>query len=297
MSRRLPRTADLALRAHVALSAFSGLAFATFLVPPVPAFFTTPPNDVMMRVGNQYGGQVTVILGAVAAFTFLAHAVGTRPAVRALALCFVLSFGAEAIGASTDIPFGPYDYTDRLGFMLGGLVPFNIPTSWFYLAVAALGMGARFLPARDDSATRWWWAFVAGLILTGWDLVMDPAMYRTEHWLWFVPDLSGAPAWVRLVGYDGYHGIPVANFLGWLLTGTLVTRAMLAVIPPSDWARAVGPHAFPSVLYAANGILPILICLRWGMVSAGVVGLVAMAIPLWLAWRAPAGGTSRGVTA
>lgn len=272
----------------MALSAFSGLAFATFLVPPVPAFFSTPPNDAIMRMGNQYGGQVTVVLGAIASLAFLAPTVGTRPAIRALALCFVLSFGAEAFGAATDIPFGPYDYTDRLGFMLGGLVPFNIPTSWFYLAVAALGMSARFLPARDDATTRWWWAFVAGLILTGWDLVMDPAMYRTEHWLWFVPDLSAAAAWVRLLGYDGYHGIPVANFLGWLLTGTLVTRAMLAVIPPSTWVRAVGPHAFPSILFAANGILPILICFRWGMVSAGVVGLFAMGVPLWLARRAPA---------
>ena len=286
MTRRLPRTADFALRAHVALSAFSGLAFATFLVPPVPAFFTTPPNDVIMRVASQFGGQVTVILGAIAGFAFLARAVGTRPALRALAVCFVLSLGAEALGAATDVPFGPYDYTTRLGFLIGGLVPFNIPTSWFYLAVAALGMASRFLPARDDATTRWWWAFVAGLILTGWDLVMDPAMYRTEHWIWVVPDLRTAPAWVRVLGYDGYHGIPVANFLGWILTGTLVTRAMLGVIPPSAWGRYVRPHAFPAVLYAANGILPILICLRWGMVSAGLVGLVAMAIPLWLARHA-----------
>lgn len=283
----LRRTAENALRAHVALSAFSAVAFGTFLVPPVPAFFTQPPNDAVMRVASQYGGQVTVVLGAIATLAFLAHAVGSRPALRALAVCFALSFVAEALGAATDIPFGPYDYTDRLGFLMGGLVPFNIPTSWFYLAVAALGMGSRFLPARDDSTTRWWWAFVAGLILTGWDLVMDPAMYRTEHWLWSVPDLSAAPAWVRLVGYDGYHGIPVANFLGWILTGTLVTRAMLAVIPPSDWARAVGPHAFPRVLYAANGILPIVICLRWGMASAAVIGLVAMGVPLWLARGLP----------
>ncbi len=276
----------------MALSAFSGLAFATFLLPPIPAFFTQPPNDVAMRVGYQFGGQITVVLGAIAGFAFLAHAVGTRSALRALAACFVLSLGAEALGAATDIPFGPYDYTTRLGFLVGGLVPFNIPTSWFYMAVAALGIGSRFLPARDDGTTRWWWAFVAALILTGYDLVMDPAMYRTEHWLWFVPDLSTSPAWVRWLGYDGYHGIPVANFLGWILTGTLVTRAMLAVIPPSQWAQAVRPHAFPSILYAANGILPVLICLRWGMVSAGLVGIVAMGIPLALAWRAPRDGVA-----
>jgi putative membrane protein len=281
----LRRTADNALRAHVALSAFSAVAFGTFLVPPVPAFFTQPPNDVAMRVGSQFGGQITVVLGAIAGFAFLAHAVGTRPALRALAVCFVLSLGAEALGAATDIPFGPYDYTTRLGFLIGGLVPFNIPTSWFYMAVAALGIGARFLPARDDGPTRWWWAFVTALILTSYDLVMDPAMFRTEHWLWAVPETAALRPWQQLLLFDGYYGIPVVNFLGWILTGTLVARAIVAVIPPTTWAAVVAPSRFPAVLYAANGVLPIVICLRWGMAPAAVVGIVAMGVPLALAAR------------
>ena len=61
---------------------------------------------------------------------------------------------------------------------------------------------------------------------------------------------------------------------------------MLAVIPPTEWATRVSPHQFPVALYAVNAILPITICLRWGMVPAAFVGIVAMGIPLALAWRA-----------
>ncbi len=277
--------ARVALRAHAALSVFSAVAFATFLVPPIPEFFRRPANQAIMDLSYRFGGQSTVVLGAIAAVAFLAGAVGTRRTVEALALCFVLSFAAEAIGTTTGFPFGPYVYTDRLGFLMFGLVPFNIPTSWFYLQVAGLGMCGRLLPARDDGASRWWWAFVAALILTAWDLVMDPAMFRTEHWLWQLPAPGSASAWQRVLLSDAYFGVPPVNFLGWVLTGTLVARAMLAVIPPSDWAARVSPHRFPLALYAVNAILPITICLRWGMAPAGLLGIVAMGIPLVSAWR------------
>lgn len=275
-----------ALRAHVALGVGSAVAFATFLVPPIPAWFQTPTNQAIMDVAYRFGGQTTVVLGAIAAIAFLAAAVGRTRAAAALAICFVLSFSAEAIGTVTGYPFGPYIYTERLGFLILGLVPFNIPTSWFYLMVAGLGMCGRILEARDDATSKWWWAFVAALILTAWDLVMDPAMFRTEHWLWQLEDVSAAPLWQRVLGSDMYFGVPPANFLGWVLTGTIVARAMLEVIPPTQWHARVAPQPFPVLLYAANGILPITICLRWGMAPAALVGVVAMGIPLFLVWRA-----------
>lgn len=286
---RLKRITRIAFNTHVALSVGSAVAFATFLVPPIPEFFQRPLNQLIMNYAYQFGGQTTVVLGAIAAIGFLATHVGWQRTLQALAICFVLSFAAEAIGTVTGAPFGPYVYTDRLGFRIAGLVPFNIPTSWFYLAVCALGISGRLLPAKNDSLSKWWWAFIASLILTAWDLVMDPAMFRTEHWLWQLTDLPGAPAWQQwLVSRDAYFGVPPLNFLGWILTGTLVTRAMLAVIPPSMWASHVAPHQFPLALYAANAILPITICLRWGMAPAAFVGIVAMGIPLALAWNARA---------
>ncbi len=283
------RITRIAFNTHVALSVGSAVAFATFLVPPIPEFFQRPLNQLIMDYAYKFGGQSTVVLGAIAAIGFLATHVGWKRTLQALAICFVLSFAAEAIGTVTGAPFGPYVYTDRLGFRIAGLVPFNIPTSWFYLSVCALGIGARWLPGKDDALTKWWWAFVASLILTAWDLVMDPAMFRTEHWLWQLPDLPGAPAWQQwMLSRDAYFGVPPVNFLGWVLTGTIVTRAMLEVIPPTMWRERVAWRDFPVQLYAANAILPITICLRWGMAPAALVGIVAMGIPLVMARRAKA---------
>jgi hypothetical protein len=70
---------------------------------------------------------------------------------------------------------------------------------------------------------------------------------------------------------------------GWLLTGTVVARVMLAFAPPTMWARFVAPTRFPLVLYAVNGVLPIVICFKYGMVWAAWLGLLAMGLPLALA--------------
>lgn len=281
----LLRVALLAFYAHFALSAFSGIAFATFLVPPIPAWFTTPANAKIMAFSFTWGGQITVVLGAVSGLAFLTWAVGHRLALTAFVVSFVVSLGAELAGTATGLPFGPYSYTPQLGYLVAGLVPFNIPTSWFYMLVACLGICGRFLPAKDDSTSRWWWALVAGVVLTGWDVSMDPAMVKTTHWLWHNADLSGAHWFARLLGTGYYFEMPITNLLGWLLTGVIVARLMLAIVPPTLWATRVAPHRFPLALYAVNGILPIMICFRWNMVLAGVLGTVAMGLPLLAALR------------
>lgn len=280
------RVALLAFYAHFVLSAFSGIAFATFLVPPLPAWMMTASNAKIMVFSFTWGGQTTVVLGAIAGFAFLAWAIGYRLTMLAFVVSFVVSLGAELAGTASGYPFGPYSYTSQLGYLIAGLVPFNIPTSWFYMLVACLGICGRFLPAADDNKSRWWWAFVAGVVLTAWDVSMDPAMVKTTHWLWHNADHTNASWWVQLLATGYYFQMPLTNLLGWLLTGILVARLMLVIVPPSLWATKVSPHRFPLALYATNGILPILICFRWNMVLAGVLGSIAMGLPLFAARRA-----------
>lgn len=281
----LLRVATMALVAHAILSAFSAFAFSTFLVPPYPAWLQTPTNQAVLAFGFAYGGQTTVVLGAIAGFAFLASAVGTARASMVFAAAFTLSLGAELAGTATGLPFGVYGYTDQLGYKIGGLVPFNIPTSWFYMLVASLSICGRFLPSKDDARSKWWWAFVAGLVLTAWDVSMDPAMVKTRHWLWSVPDLTNASGFSRFIGTPFFFGMPLTNWLGWVLTGVVVARVMLALVPPSTWVRALAPSRLPLLLYAINGLLPLAICFAQDMVLAGVLGTLAMGLPLVLALR------------
>ena len=281
----LLKIAGLTLLGHAFFSAFSAFAFATFLVPPYPDWLQTAQNQKVMAVGFAYGGATTVTLGAIAGLAFLAHCIGTRRALMVFAASFLLAFISEYAGTVTDYPFGAYEYTSQLGYKMFGRVPFNIPTSWFYMLVASLAICGRFLPAKDDNTSKWYWALMGGLVLTAWDVSMDPAMVKTNHWFWQMGSLSDRSAFEQFIGKPIFFGMPITNWLGWLLTGIIVARVMLAIVPPTMWAAKVAPHRLPITLYAVNGLLPLAICFRQDMVLAGVLGTIAMAIPLWAALR------------
>ena len=281
----LMRVALACLLAHIVMMVFSGAAFATFLSPPFPEWLQTPTNQRIMVFGYKWGGQTTVVLGALAGLLHSIGRLGRRTAILVFIASFGISLGSELLGTSTGLPFGPYSYTNQLGFKIFGLVPFNIPTSWFYMLYCSLAICGRLLPATDDGKSRWWWALVAGLVLTAWDVSMDPAMVASVHWLWHLPSLEGMPLWQNILIGGHFYGMPITNWLGWLLTGIIVARVMLSIVPPSRWARDVSPSKFPLALYAANGVLPLGICIGRGLWAAFFLGTLAMAIPLYLALK------------
>ncbi len=282
------RAAGVCLALHAALSIFSAAAFATFLSGPPPAWLMEPDSQRALRIGWTYGPATTVVLGALAGVLHAAGKLGVRRAALIFVFGFAISLCSELAGTGTGYPFGSYSYTALLGYKIGGLVPFNIPTSWFFMLYCSLAICGRVLAPRDDARGKLVWAAVAGAVLTAWDVSMDPAMVKTAHWLWDLPK-AGERTWLQSVFVsDIFYGMPLSNWLGWLLTGTVVARVMLAVVPPSEWTARVSPSSFPLVLYAVNGILPITICAKYGMWWAAGLGFLAMALPLALALRAGA---------
>ena len=290
------RFATAALFGHGVLLILSGVAFATFLAPPSPAWLTTPANQRVATLMFSFGGQTTVVLGALAGILHAASRLGWQRAFAIFAAAFGISLGAEFVGTTTGYPFGPYSYTTQLGYLIGGRVPFNIPTSWFFMLYASLAICGRVLASDDSTRGRWRWAIVAAFVLTAWDVSMDPAMVATTHWLWHLPSASDASLAQRVFLSNLFYGMPITNWIGWLLTGCLVARAMLAIVPPSQWAQQVSPSRLPLVLYAVNGVFPILICAGRGLWWAVALGSAAMATPLVLALLAPSGATTRSAT-
>jgi len=268
----MDRAAKSLLAAHVALIAFSTIALTTFLAGNPPAWLATEPAETIYRYGWMLSGPSYVLLGAAAIFFHAARRFGVGKASGLLAAGALLSLSAELLGTSTGLPFGPYSYTTLLGYRIGGLVPFPIPLSWFYMVYASIAITGRILPVRPSELSRTAWAFCAGAILTAWDVAMDPAMSKaTTHWLW---------------NTDGFfYGMPLSNWIGWFLTGSIVARAMLALVPPRSFAEKASPSRIPLAVYAINGIMPIAICFRHELWWAGILGIAAMGIPLSLARR------------
>ena len=259
--------------AHTAVILFSTAALVTILAGPPPAWLSGEPNATIYRLGWRFSGPTYVVLGALAGLAHAAGALGWRRALGLLVAGSTISLASELLGTSTGLPFGDYSYTGLLGYRIAGLVPFPIPLSWFLMIYASLAICGRVLAVRDDPATRWRWALAGGAILTAWDVSMDPAMSAaTSHWIWHQPGF--------------FYGMPLINWIGWYITGVIVSRAMLAIVPPSAFALHVSPAWLPVALYAVNGIMPIAMTARAGMWWAAGLGAVAMAVPVLLAIRA-----------
>ena len=266
------RLATILLVAHVALILLSTFALTTFLAGDPPAWLQAESSQRALRIGWKFSGPTYVVLGALAALTHAAARIGWRRGVLLLAAGTAISLAAELTGTSTGLPFGPYSYTALLGWRVAGLVPFPIPLSWFYMVYCSLAILGRLLPARDGLGSRFAWAALGGLTLTAWDVSMDPAMsFATAHWLWHVRGF--------------FYGMPLLNWFGWWLTGSIVAFAMVSIVRPTRIAAAVSPSALPLWLYAVNGVFPIAICLRHGLWWAAALGTMAMSIPLVLATR------------
>ena len=141
---------------------------------------------------------------------------GWRRAALFFGLTVVISYLAEEVGVRTGLIFGPYHYSDQLGAKLGH-VPVLIPLGWFmmvypsWVVAQALLRGTSLRSPAGMAAL----ALFSALVMTGWDMVMDPPMVKAGVWVWE----QGGP----------YFGVPLHNYLGWVGNTFLIYLAFDAL--------------------------------------------------------------------
>ncbi|HEX7497083.1 MAG TPA: carotenoid biosynthesis protein [Candidatus Limnocylindrales bacterium] len=209
-------------------------------------------------------GSLGVLTSVVALFS-LSHAwysLGGRLTVVFFGLSAVISWAYEQIGVATGFVYGAYHYTDYLGGKLGH-VPLLIPLAWFMMVypsyvIANLVVERRATGTRPGAASLMWLACVGAVVMTVWDLVIDPILSAPSirAWVWE----TGGP----------YFGIPIQNYLGWLLTTFTVFLTYRAV---EQRVRAVPAGALNARVVA----LPVT---AYGLMLAA--DLLSGVTPTWL---------------
>ena len=186
------------------------------------------------------------------------------------AVSAVVSYLMEEAGVRTGFIYGAYHYSDLLGPKLGD-VPVIIPLAWFMMIYPSWRV-ARTLLRGIDCGTLFGitaQAAVAAIVMTSWDVVMDPGMALDGNWTW---EKGGA-----------YFGVPRHNYLGWLATTFLVYwiagwvwRGARNMRPATHAFKALPilVYAFLALRYIAANRFPALQLVA--LFSMGTPGLVAL---------------------
>lgn len=208
-------------------------------------------------------------------------ALGWRNTLALFGITAVVAWSLEQAGVATGLIYGTYHYSDALGPKLGH-VPVAIPIAWYSMLYLSYQIAQLIAQGPQRQAPRGWvprvWhAGVTGLVLTAWDVLVDPLASApgVQSWIW---EQGGA-----------YYGVPTQNFIGWVLTGFTVVmcyRLYERFAPP----RPLAPQTrlmlvLPLLVY---GLIMVQMMVRhdapteWPVLAAFVMGspLVAAASQL-----------------
>jgi putative membrane protein len=211
------------------------------------------------------------------AFSFaILHAsqnLGWKQMLLLLALTFGISLLFESVGVATGWVYGPYHYTDKLGYKFLGLVPLLIPIAWFMMTYPSYVIAKYLVPSIKRA---WVWrllvAALGAVIMTAWDLAMDPMMVSGGHWVWEQP--------------GAYFGIPLQNYWGWWLTTVITFWLFLsfARINPQQEISHDSFNHLPTWSYAITGLSSLLADFEFGLNGPALVGIFAILPWVLLSW-------------
>jgi putative membrane protein len=216
---------------------------------------------------------------------FLAASVVDLGRGRALlfgALAASVAWIAEFSSTRSGIPFGLYHYTATTTgqeiFIAN--VPLMDPLSFAFLTYGAFCLARAVLAVRAPSRTAL--AMLSGALMMLLDVVIDPLAVRGDRWflgrVFYYPD-GGA-----------YFGVPLSNFVGWVVVGTAAVALYCAVTGDDDRYRTP-PRAGIALYYA---VLTFNLAVtgwigEWELLGLGIAIHTVTAVALWsLSRSAPA---------
>ena len=182
----------------------------------------------------------TVVLFACVSVVHAALNFGVVWATSYTLLTFVFAFIVEAIGLSSGIIFGSYEYCDQLGAKVFG-VPAIIPLAWTMFAYLAWLLARTICTHTDSPVTRSIARILVGAFtMTTWDLFLDPQMVSAGYWRW--TDIG--------MLLPGTYGIGIHNYAGWFAASTVLMLLLICIPVSGPVKRDAVDQRVPAALLA-----------------------------------------------
>ncbi|WP_138505799.1 gamma-carotene 1'-hydroxylase CruF [Nostoc sp. PA-18-2419] len=272
--RQLVIAERVCLTAHILSKAF-GLAGMLLVLPHAEIILNlSQVGESAIELSMASGGVVDIILGTVAVSIYAYRMLGLGPWLTFMLPAMFISLGSELLGTSTGFPFGDYSYLSGLGYKIGGLVPFTIPLSWFYVGLSSYLIARSGLKvAQKPSFGRHIAAIAVGaLLFTCWDFALEPGMSQSSlpFWYWEQP--------------GAFFGTPYQNYAGWF-----GTSAVFMTVAGLFWRKASiklerSQLNLPLIVYLTNFGFGAGLSLAAGFSVPVLLGLVLGVVPAVALW-------------
>jgi putative membrane protein len=133
---------------------------------------------------------------------------GWKKALISIIILSIYAVSIETLAIITGFPYSPFQYTELIGTKLFGYTPFTLPFAYVPLFVGCIYLASLFW---QETSTYWKnmlkLVLITALLVLIADLVLDPAAVALNFWVY---------------EYHGFfYGVPLQNFLGWILTGII----------------------------------------------------------------------------
>jgi uncharacterized membrane protein len=275
--RELVIVERVCLIAHIVSKAF-GLVGMLLVVPHAQIILNlSHVGETAIELSMAGGGVVDIVLGTIAVSIYAYRTLGLGSWLAFMLPAVFISLGSELLGTSTGFPFGDYSYLSGLGYKIGGLVPFTIPLSWFYVGLSSYLIAISGLKvAKKPSLGRHIAAVgVGALLFTCWDFALEPGMSQSflPFWYWEQP--------------GAFFGTPYQNYVGWF-----GTSAVFMSVAGLLWRKTSikldqlerSQLNLPLVVYLTNFAFAAGLSLAAGFYIPVLLGLVLGVVPAVVLW-------------
>lgn len=174
------------------------VSWVLMLVWGLSALFVAaaPTNPLALALSPVMG---LALLAFVLLHASLAY--GWRGAGSMVVSAFLIALALESLSIATGFPFGLFEHTDEFGAKIG-TVPVAVALGYFLYGYPAWMLARLIVGSRGPA---WSVPAIAAFVVTQFDLTHDP-VGATANGFWHFAQVSGI------------NGVPLSNFLGWLVT-------------------------------------------------------------------------------
>jgi len=216
---------------------------------PIAGYFMA---NVKLTADMASVSAVFVILFAVPTYWAIIKSNGLKKGLLGLLGIGLYALIIESLAIHTSFPYGNFTYNDTLGSKIFGLTPWTV--AFAYPPVLFIA----YFIVRNRINKLVPLIFLTGLFAMSIDLVLDPGAVALGFWYW------------PTGGF--FYGVPLVNFLGWILTGSIGAAILIILFGRKK----------PSIGTAHSGLLIIWfwtwINIWLGQVLPAIIGVVILLV-------------------